>query len=109
MGTQTVHLKLSFLGLVRWACRAGTRDFCPALAALVGPVKNIFFPHRTLFPFLCPHRPASWAVSRAGSPVSQYASLDDTMVLRVFVYHVIEKERVLLQCKLYIIRYGRPI
>jgi hypothetical protein len=28
--------------LVRWACRAGTRDFCPTLASLVGPVKNIF-------------------------------------------------------------------
>ena len=28
-----------------WACRAG---FCSALAALVGPVKYIFFPHRTL-------------------------------------------------------------
>jgi hypothetical protein len=25
---------------------------------------------RTLFRFFCPHRPASWAVSRAGSPVS---------------------------------------
>jgi hypothetical protein len=30
--------------LVCWACRAGKRDFCPALAALVGPVQNIFFP-----------------------------------------------------------------
>jgi hypothetical protein len=29
--------------LVRWACHAGTRDFCLALAALVGPVQ-IFFP-----------------------------------------------------------------
>jgi hypothetical protein len=29
--------------LIRWACRAGTRDFCPALAALVGPVQNTFF------------------------------------------------------------------
>jgi len=28
--------------LVLWACRAGTRDFCSALAALVGPVQNIF-------------------------------------------------------------------
>jgi hypothetical protein len=28
--------------LVRWARGAGTRDFCPALAALVGPVQNIF-------------------------------------------------------------------
>ncbi len=29
--------------LVRWACRAGTRDFCSALAALVGPVQNFYF------------------------------------------------------------------
>jgi hypothetical protein len=29
--------------LLRWACRAATRDFCSALSALVGPVKNIFF------------------------------------------------------------------
>jgi hypothetical protein len=52
--------------LVRWACRAGTRHFGPALAALVGSVQNIFFPHRTLFQFICPYRPASWADSRAG-------------------------------------------
>jgi hypothetical protein len=29
--------------LVHWACRGGRRDFCFALAALVGPVENIFF------------------------------------------------------------------
>jgi hypothetical protein len=29
--------------LVRWAYRAGTRGFCSALAALVGPVQNIFY------------------------------------------------------------------
>ncbi len=29
--------------LVHWALRAGIRDFCPALAALVGPVQKIFF------------------------------------------------------------------
>jgi hypothetical protein len=28
--------------LARWACLAGTRDFCSALAALVGLVQNIF-------------------------------------------------------------------
>ncbi len=28
--------------LVRWACRAGIKKCCSALAALVGPVKNIF-------------------------------------------------------------------
>ncbi len=27
--------------LVRWTCRAGARDLCSALAALVGPVQNI--------------------------------------------------------------------
>ncbi len=53
-----------FVGLV------GVRDFCSAMAALVGPVQNIFFPHRTLFQLLCPLHPASWAGSRAGPPVS---------------------------------------
>ncbi len=33
--------------LVRWACHAGTRDFCSAFVAIVGPVQNIFF----LFPY----------------------------------------------------------
>jgi hypothetical protein len=28
---------------VRWVLHVGTRDFCSALAALVGPVQNIFF------------------------------------------------------------------
>jgi hypothetical protein len=43
------------------AGHAGTSDFCPApLAALVGPVENIyFFPHHTLFQFICPPSPAS--------------------------------------------------
>ncbi len=56
--------------LVILARRAGTRDFFPALAALVSPVQN-FFPHRTLFQFVCPHRPSTWAVRRAGPPVSE--------------------------------------
>ena len=40
--------------LVRWACRDGTRDFCFALAALVGPVPNIFCLTSTLFQFFVP-------------------------------------------------------
>ena len=42
--------------LVRWACRASTRDFYPALAALVGPVQKIFFSslQTILFHFICP-------------------------------------------------------
>jgi hypothetical protein len=48
MGIQRVQTKGVLPWLVRWACRAraGTRDFCPALAASVGPVKkNFLTPH----------------------------------------------------------------
>ncbi len=43
-------MKVVLSWLVCWACRASTKDFCSALAALVGPVQNIF-PYRTLFQF----------------------------------------------------------
>ncbi len=43
MGTQTAQMKGVLPWLFDWACRASTRDFCSALAALVGPVQNIFF------------------------------------------------------------------
>ncbi len=42
-GIQRVQMKGALPWLVSWACRAGTRDFCSTLAALVGPVQNIFF------------------------------------------------------------------
>ncbi len=42
MGTRRVQMKVVHPWLVRWSCPAGTRDFCPALAALVGQVQNIF-------------------------------------------------------------------
>jgi hypothetical protein len=64
-GTQRVQMKVVILLPVIWACHAGTRDFCPALATLVSQ----------LFQFLCPHRPASWAVGRPGSPVSLHVSM----------------------------------
>jgi hypothetical protein len=35
-------MKRVLLWLVCWACHAHTGDFCPALAALVGPVKKNF-------------------------------------------------------------------
>jgi hypothetical protein len=57
----------SLVGLLGLSCQYCTRDFCPALAALVSPVQ-IFFPRRTPFQFVCPHCPASWAGNRAGSP-----------------------------------------
>jgi hypothetical protein len=70
MGTQSGQIKGVLPWLVCWACRAGTRDFCSALAALVGPVQNIFFSPHTLFQLLCLPRLESWAGSRAGSPFS---------------------------------------
>ena len=43
MVTQRLQMKEVLPWLVLWACHAGTRDFRSALAALVGPVQNIFF------------------------------------------------------------------
>jgi hypothetical protein len=43
MGTQRGQIKEVRFWLVLLACRAGTRDFCSSLAALVGPVQNTFF------------------------------------------------------------------
>jgi hypothetical protein len=41
--------------LVQWSCRAGTRDFCLALVAVVSPVQTIFFsPYTMSFHFICP-------------------------------------------------------
>ncbi len=43
MRTQRGHIKEVLSWLVRRAYRAVTAGFCSALAALVGPVQNIFF------------------------------------------------------------------
>ncbi len=45
MRIQRVQMKEVLPWLIRWALHActGTRDFWSALAALVGPVQNIFF------------------------------------------------------------------
>ncbi len=58
--------------LVCWACPAVCRykRFLFCLGFSSQPSTKDFFPHRTLFQFLSHHRPASWAGSRAGSPVS---------------------------------------
>ncbi len=49
MGAQGEQMEGVLPWLAHWASRAGTRYFCPALAALVSPVQNIFFLGRTLF------------------------------------------------------------
>ncbi len=46
METYGVHIKEAFLSSGDFeALCAGTRDFCPVLAALVSPVQNIIFLH----------------------------------------------------------------
>ncbi len=59
------------------SCRYKRFSFC--LGCSRRPSTKYFFPHRTSFQFLCPHRPASWAGSRAGSPVSQYMHCKGTI------------------------------
>ncbi len=68
MGTQRVHIKGVLPWLVRWACRAGTRDFCSALAALVavvGPVSTVtpctFLHPLDFYVFIIPTVPLSYA------------------------------------------------
>ncbi len=50
------------------SCQYST--FLSCLGSSSQPSTNYYFPHRTLFRFISPHRPATWAGSRAGSPVS---------------------------------------
>jgi hypothetical protein len=54
-----------WLGL---SCRY--KRFLLCLGCSSRPGSKYFSPHRTLVQFFCLHRPASWAGSRAGSPVS---------------------------------------
>jgi hypothetical protein len=64
-------MKVVLSWLVHWTRRAGTTEFCPALVAIHSqPSTKYYFPHRTLFYFLSPHRPATWAGRRSGSPGS---------------------------------------
>ncbi len=62
-----------FLGL---SC--GYKRFLVCFGCSSRQSTKTFFPHRPLFQCLCPHRPASWAGSHAGSPVSSYVSLTGT-------------------------------
>jgi hypothetical protein len=62
---------------VRWTryAHTHTKDFSPALAALVSPVK-IFFPHRTLnISIYVSLSPSKLDKHRAGPPVSECVSL----------------------------------
>ncbi len=70
MGTQRVQLKQgpSLIGSLGLSCRYKRLVF--SFSCSSRPSTKYFFPQRTLFQFLCPLRPASWAGSRAESPVN---------------------------------------
>ncbi len=76
--TMKAALSHDSLGLL---CRY--KRFLFSLGCCSRPNTKLYFPHRTLFQFLCSHRPASWAGSRAGSPVSLCVSLVATLALAV--------------------------
>ncbi len=71
METQRVQMK----GVLPWfvCCMDSScsyNKFLSCVSCSSWPSTKYFFPHRTVFQFICPHHPASWAGSRAGSPVS---------------------------------------
>jgi hypothetical protein len=67
-------MKGALTWLVRWACCANARDFCPAMAAQVGTVKKDFsLPYTISIHLSTSH--SNLAGSRVVSPVSLYVSL----------------------------------
>ncbi len=63
----TVHMKGVRPWLVQWAILAGTRDFGPDLAALIGPVRTLFF-----------SSPYTFSLHLSPPPVSEYVTLVKT-------------------------------
>jgi hypothetical protein len=79
METPRVHRN----GVLLWFVRhASTKKISlPCFYCSSRPSTKYFFPHRTLFQFICPYRPAS----RVGSPVFYYVSLARTLYCRSLV------------------------
>ncbi len=72
MGTRRVQMKGRSPSLVvslSSSCRYKWLLSC--LCLIWSAQYKIFFLHRTLFQLMCNHRPATWAGSRAGPPVSE--------------------------------------
>jgi hypothetical protein len=93
MGTQRVQTKGVLPWMVLWACRAGTRDFCPALAALGPSVPSFFSSPYTISIHLSPSSSKlgrqSWWVSYFLLCVSGFGNLAlDSTVLYQYVAQV---------------------
>jgi hypothetical protein len=70
MGTQRGQMIGVLPLLLRWTRHAGTCRFLSCLGCSSQPSIQYYFPRRTLFHCLSRHRPATWAVRRAGPPIS---------------------------------------
>jgi hypothetical protein len=71
---QRVQMERVLPWLDRWVRRAGPRWLLSCLGCSGQLSTKYFFTHRTQFQFMCPHRLATWAGSRAGPPVSECVS-----------------------------------
>ncbi len=94
-GTQRVQMKGVLPWLFRWACAAGTRDFCPALAALIGPVQNIFSSPYTI------SMPLSLSPSKLGRQLCWVACLlvsvsgaDRAKYFRVYYFFLVRMKNI---------------
>ncbi len=70
---------ISLVGSLGSSCR------CKRLFALVSPVQNIFFLTVHYINLCGPHRPATWAGSRAGPPVFECVSLGMSITAKLQV------------------------
>jgi hypothetical protein len=62
-------------GVLPWLVRLGSScQYTRFLSCSCQPSTKYSFLHPTLFQFMCFHRPATWAGSRAGPPVSECVS-----------------------------------
>jgi hypothetical protein len=68
----TYNMGPSLVGSLGSLCRY--KKFLSCHGGSAKPRTKYLLPHHTLFQFMCPHRPARWAGSRAGLPVSECES-----------------------------------
>ncbi len=104
-GTQRVQIKgVLLVGSIGLQCRYKRFVFW----LLQSAQKTKFLFHGTLFQFLCLQRQASWAGSRAGSPVTKYVSLDFLRPIVGFKQRCQSRTVVLAKNQRHILRDRRP-
>jgi hypothetical protein len=77
-----------------WACRAGTRDNCPALAALVGPVpRKIFLAYTISTHLSLSPRKVGWQSCGVACLLVCFSEGEESAVfLLFFLFHAVIKD-----------------